>query len=512
MPVDVAGLRFWSSPELTALHRLPMRSPFGGRDGSPWFSRLDGPWRFLLVPRPDDVPNDVGDPTTDDSSWREVDVPGCWTMQGVGDRPHYTNVQMPFPERPPAVPADDNPTGCYRRRFEVPASWAERRVVLHLGSAESAVAVIVNGRLVGISKDSRLAAEFDITPFVDVGSADNVVACVVVKWSDATHLEDQDHWWHGGLPREVFLRSTPTVHLADVKAIAGRTNDLADGTLELRVEVGGDADGMPDGWRVDVALETLDGSPVTVDGDLGGEVPAVGRFGFTGHVVRNRVTVRRAAAWSSELPVLHRLRVALVDPSGAVVDDAEARVGFRRVEIGGRELRINGRVVLIRGVNRHDFHPDTGRVLTEDDLRADVVAIKRCGFNAVRTSHYPNDPRFLDLCDEYGLYVIDEANLEAHASMFTLCNDAAYLAAWVERGARMVHPGQEPSVRDRLVARQRIRSRHQPRGDGGVDPAVRPEPPVALRGRGDVRPRTGGDGHRPRVPDVPADRADRRVG
>ena len=440
MPVDIAGLRFWASPALTSLHRLPMRSPLGERDGSPWFRRLDGRWRFRLLDRPEDVPADIGDAGTDDSSWDEVDVPGCWTMQGY-DRPHYTNVQMPFPDRPPAVPKDDNPTGCYRRRFEVPASWAGRRVVLHLGAAESAVAVVVNGHLVGISKDSRLAAEFDVTRFVDIGSADNVVACVVVKWSDATHLEDQDHWWHGGLPREVFLRSTPEVHLADVKAIAGRTPDLADGTLDLRVEVAGPVGvGVGAGWRVDATLETSDGSPVAVDGALGGDVPTAGpQLGFTGNVVRNTgVVVRGAAAWSSESPVLHRVRVALVDPSGAVVDEADVRVGFRRVEVGGRELRINGKPVLIRGVNRHDFHPDTGRVLCEDDLRADVVAIKQWGFNAVRTSHYPNDPRFLDLCDEYGLYVIDEANLETHASMFTLCNDPQYLAAWVERGARMV--------------------------------------------------------------------------
>ena len=413
-----------------------MRSPLGARDGSPWFLRLDGRWRFRLLRRPDEVPADVGDVATDDLGWDEVDVPGCWTMQGF-DRPHYTNVQMPFVARPPAVPSNDNPTGCYRRRFEVPESWAGRRIVLHLGSAESAVAVLVNGRLAGISKDSRLAAEFDVTSFVEAGSADNVVACVVVKWSDATHLEDQDHWWHGGLPREVFLRATPAVHLADVKAIAGRTDDLADGTLDLRVEVAG-PDGVPGGYRVDVALETLDGAPVEVAGELGGDVPTAGRFGFTGHVVRNRVTAPGASPWSSERPTRHRLRVTLLGPSGDVVDDAEVRIGFRRVEVGGRELRINGRPVLIRGINRHDFHPDTGRVLTEEDLRADVLAIKRSGFNAVRTSHYPNDPRFLDLCDEYGLYVIDEANLETHASMFTSCNDPQYLAAWVERGARMV--------------------------------------------------------------------------
>ena len=436
MPVDVAALRFWAAPELTSLHRLPMASPTWARDGSPWFRRLDGRWRFRLLDRPELVPVDIGDDGFDDATWDEVDVPGCWTMQGY-DRPHYTNVQMPFPDAPPSVPADDNPTGCYRTRFEVPSAWAGRRAVLHLGAAESAVAVLVNGHLAGISKDSRLAAEFDVTPFVDVGGSDNVLACVVVKWSDATHLEDQDHWWHGGLPREVVLRATPPVHLADVKAIAGRTDDLRDGTLELRVEVAG-PDRVPEGWRVEATLETVDGVAVEVRGELGGPVPTAGRFGFAGHVVRNDVVVPGAAAWSSEVPARHRLHVTLVDPDGRAVDEADLRLGFRRVEVGGRELRINGRAVLIRGVNRHDFHPDTGRVLTEDDLRADVVAIKRWGFNAVRTSHYPNDPRFLDLCDEYGLYVIDEANLETHAAMFTLCHDPRYLAAWVERGARMV--------------------------------------------------------------------------
>ena len=414
---------------------MASRSPIGPRDGSPWFQRLDGPWRFTLLARPEDIPTDVGDREFDDAPWHDVDVPGCWTMQGF-DRPHYTNVQMPFPDPAPSVP-EDNPTGCYRRTFEVPASWAGRRVVLHVGSAESALAVVVNGRLAGISKDSRLAAEFDVTALVDVGSTHNVIACVVVKWSDATHLEDQDHWWHGGLAREVFLRSSPGVHLADVKATAGRTDDLQHGTLDLRVEVASAQGAVPEGWRVDARLLAPDGG--TMDVALGGPVPVRGRFGFTGHVVRNTgVVVADAATWSSELPVLHELAVELVDPQGEVVDEATVRLGFRSVETGGRELRVNGKAVLLRGVNRHDFHPKTGRVLSEDDLRADVVAIKRCGFNAVRTSHYPNDPRFLDLCDEYGLYVIDEANLETHAAMFTLCHDPRYLAAWVERGARMV--------------------------------------------------------------------------
>ncbi len=443
--IDLAALRFWAAPELVSLHRLPMRSPLlsfddvdaarvGDRSGSPWFASLDGRWRFRLLDSPLEVPPSVGDRDLDDSSWDEVDVPGCWTMQGY-DRPQYTNVQMPFDTPPPTVP-DDNPTGCYRRRFAVPTTWAGRRIVLSVGSAESALAVIVNGSLVGLSKDSRLAAEFDVTPFVSVGRDDNVVCCVVVKWSDASHLEDQDHWWHGGLPREVFLRAAPApVAIGDVKVTAGLDDSFVDGVLDLRVEV----DGSPgEGWRVEAALETWDASAVDVA--LGGAVPtrASRAFGFTGNVVRSSAVVPGVSAWSSEAPHRYRLLVSLVDPSGAVVEVVPVVFGFRRVDVGGRELRVNGRPVLFRGVNRHDFHPDRGRALTVDDLRADAVAIKRWGFNAVRTSHYPNDPRFLDLCDEVGLYVIDEANLETHASMFTLCHDPSYASAWLERGARMV--------------------------------------------------------------------------
>ena len=443
--VDLAALRFWEAPELTSLGRLPMRSPLvsypsaaearaGDRDASPWLQRLDGRWRFVLLGSPLEVPADVGEEAFDDSSWAEVEVPGLWTMQGSADLPRYTNVQMPFDGAPPTVP-DDNPTGCYRTTFSVPAAWVGRRVVLHLGAAESAVAVLVNGRLAGISKDSRLAAELDVTDLVVAGGGPNVLACVVVKWSDASWIEDQDHWWHGGLPREVLLRSPGSVHVADVKAIAGLADDLATGTLELRVEVGGV---VADGWSVVGALETLEGAAVATSGALGGSVPAARPFGFTGHVVRADVTVDGIEAWSAELPRLYRLLVSLVDPAGEVVEVVPVRLGFRSVVVAGRELRVNGQPVLFRGINRHDFHPETGRVVGEDDLRADVELMKRFGFNALRTSHYPNDPRLLDLCDEYGLYVIDEADVESHAQMFTLCHDPRYTAAFVDRGARMV--------------------------------------------------------------------------
>jgi len=458
--IDLAGLRFWEAPELTSLRRLPMRSPLASYDSiaearrddpesSPWRVRLDGRWRFRLLSNPSQIPPDVGDPALDDVAWDEVHVPGLWTMQGVGDHPRYTNVQMPFDGPPPKVPAHDNPTGCYRTRFTVPPSWAGRRVVLQIGAAESAVAVVVNGRLAGISKDSRLAAEFDVTDLVDPAGGPNLLACVVVKWSDASWIEDQDQWWHGGLPRSVLLRSVPPVHVADVKAIAGLADDLRTGTLDLRVEVAAGAgdEVVPGGWTVRGYLESLEGAAATTTPSLEGPVATNAPFGFTGHVMRARTEVPAIEPWSAEAPQRYRLLVELIDPQGSVVEVVTDRIGFRRVEVGGRELRINGQPVLIRGVNRHDFQPETGRVVGDEDLRADVVLMKRFGFNAVRTSHYPNDPRFLDLCDEYGLYVIDEANIESHATMFTLCHDQRYTAAWVERGARMVQRDKNhPSV------------------------------------------------------------------
>jgi beta-galactosidase len=450
VPFDVSAVRFWETPEITGIGRLPMRSPLlpypdvdaargGDREANPWFQRLDGRWRFRLVDSPDDVPADVADPDLDDAVWDEVDVPGLWTMQGY-DRPQYTNVDMPF-AGPPPVPPADNPTGCYRTRFTLRDGWDGRRTILSVGAAESALAVLVNDRLVGISKDARLAADFDITDHVHAG--DNVLACVVVKWSDATWIEDQDQWWHGGLPREVFLWSRDATYLGDVKLTAGLSDDLADGALDVRVAVGGP---VVDGWRVDVTVEAPDGE-VVLD-DAGGPVPVERPpGGFTGQVVRGSHRIPGARQWSSEEPTLYRVLVSLVDPDGRVREATSCRVGFRRVEIAHRELLVNGRPVLIRGVNRHDFHPVTGRVLTEADLRADVVLMKQLGFNAVRTSHYPNDPRFLDLCDELGLYVIDEANIESHATIFTLCHDPRYLSAWVERGARMVRRDKNhPSV------------------------------------------------------------------
>ena len=441
----------WVAPELVQLGRLPIHSvPHTDR------LELDGRWRFQLLTRPDAEPGDA---------WAEITVPGAWTMQGFADLPHYTNVQMPFEGRPPVVP-EANPTGVYERTFELPVGWAGRRVVLHVGAAESVLIVRLNDRDVGISKDSHLAAEFDLTYLVHAGT--NTLTMRVVKWSDATYIEDQDQWWHGGITRSVFLYTTGLVHLADIRATAGLADDLTTGTLDLQARVAFPGDALEPGWTVEAHLEgvaePLRAEAQSVDprslmgwnrndqrllyGRAAGlpmseadmeawsamhqrmAPPLDGSVGW-------QIEVANVERWSAEEPRLYALMVSLRAPDGTVAEEAELRIGFRRVEIVGLDLLINGERVFIRGVNRHDFDQHTGRTISRDGLRADIVLMKQFGFNAVRTSHYPNDPAFLELTDELGLYVVDEADIESHAFQSTLCDDHRYVSAWVDRVSRM---------------------------------------------------------------------------
>jgi beta-galactosidase len=447
------GGRSWADPGQVSLHRLPMRVPFvahpsaegargGDPDASPWLRRLDGRWRFQLVAAPELVTEELVAPATDDTGWAVIDVPGSWTLQGVGDHPWYTNIRMPWDASPPWVPPA-NPTGVHRTRFTVPAAWAGRRVVLHVGGAESVLYAFCNGVLAGSSTDSRLAAEMDLTPHLVAG--ENVLALVVVRWSAASYVEDQDQWWMAGLHREVLLRAEAPVHLADVEvdalvateapALAGTA---APARLRVRARVGAPpADPLPAGWSVRVTLEDLDGEPVVEPWT----VPVAADrspYVFRGHLAEVAADVGPVRPWSAEDPARYRVLLTLVDPAGTEVEHVAQLVGFRSVAVRDGLLQVNGVPLRIRGVNRHDHHPDRGRSLTAEDLRADLVAMKRANVNAVRTSHYPNDWRLLDLCDELGFYVVDEANLESHAFNDLLGDDPSYRATWVERVARMV--------------------------------------------------------------------------
>ncbi|MFE9649532.1 glycoside hydrolase family 2 TIM barrel-domain containing protein [Streptomyces sp. NPDC006365] len=409
------ALRPWESPEVISWGRLPMNAVDRRNDAL----SLDGSWHFQLVPAPG----------ASSGEWTRIDVPGAWTLQDVGDLPQYTNFRMPWGEFPPTSPTA-NPTGVYERSVDIPAEWAGRRIVLQVGAAESVLLVHVNGHPAGISKDSHLAAEFDLSDVVRPGGS-ATLRLTVIKWSDASHIEDQDQWWHAGITRSVLLYATDALHLGDVTVQARR-----DGRLRVDCQVRNASGALPEGWYVTGALEGHQLLAQDTEFDrLNADDMRVSDF--LGEA-RLRTTVRNVRPWTAETPELYELTVRLHRADGSVADTSHHRVGFRDVEIRGRDLLVNGERVLIRGVNRHDFHPLTGRTVTADDMRADLVVMKRFGFNAIRTAHYPNDPTLLDLADELGFYVVDEANIESHDHAHEIADDPRYLAAFVDRVSRMV--------------------------------------------------------------------------
>ncbi|WP_309383103.1 glycoside hydrolase family 2 TIM barrel-domain containing protein [Cerasicoccus frondis] len=451
--LSVGPLKTWISPENTSLNRLPMRStlyPYataqqaisGLRENSPWFQHLDGVWRFRLAENPLTVTVDDISPDLNRENWALMEVPGHWCLQGHG-APHYTNLKMPFSNEPPEVP-EANPTGIYVREFEVAQDWENRRIILHFGGAESVLYVYVNGHAIGMGKDSRLPSEFDVTDYVVVGET-NFLAVVVVQWSDASFIEDQDQWWLGGIHREVFLYSTSPTYLADVFVEALLENGYTHGRLNLRVNVGFPSQGE-DGWSVQVRVLDPTGKDI-FQPPLCKRVPIGKPNSWPRMMARFNEQINNVAVWSAEQPNLYQVVVSLIDVDGHAIEHTSTRVGFRSIEIRDRNLLINGQRVLINGVNRHDHHPTKGKVVDRETMRLDAQLLKRFNFNAVRCAHYPNDPYWLDLCDEYGLYVIDEANIESHGYFSQMCQDRRYASAFLERAIRMVERDKNhPSV------------------------------------------------------------------
>ena len=447
----------WSSPETTSVNRLPMLNIAHLMSIS-----LDGEWNFQLLDRADQEPS---------KRWQSITVPGLWTMidgeQPFGDKPIYTNTQMPFDQLPPSVPLD-NPTGVYEREFSLPSSWKNKRVVLSIGGFESLAILTINGREVGVAKDSRLASEFDITEFLTNGS--NKVQIKVIKWSDSTFIEDQDQWWHGGITRSVKLFATEYVFIERLYATPGLEKNNKVGTLKIRAHINSINEEEIAGYRLKVKVIGVKGAEAstTVTNQKApnwtqksatekqaGDDFFLGTY-WDGNMPKDKyqaylatepiipgplelnIKVPNISPWSAESPSLYDVEYQLIDPSGQVIEVTTQRIGFRSVEIKGCDLLVNGERVMIYGINRHDFNRRSGRVLSRELMRQDLLELKRWNFNAIRTSHYPNDPAFLDLCDELGFYVVGEANIESHAFQNTLCDDQKYLNAWVDRVARMI--------------------------------------------------------------------------
>ena len=437
--------RFWEMPELTGLNRLSPRAtlyPFiteeqaviCNREDSPWLMMLNGEWRFTLVDKPENSIPDFVQNDFDDSDWMSINIPGNWTMQDCGDYPHYTNVKMPWDVQPPYVP-EKNPTGLYRKTFIVTEEWLNRRTVIHFGGVESAFSLYVNGIKVGLSKGSRTPAEFDITDKLQEG--ENTLAVMVIRWSDGSFMEDQDHWWMAGIYRDVFLYSQDQVSIRDIFAVGTPDKDLKDGNLDLKVRI--NFNGHPQKkWKI--AVKLLDAEKNNVldstlfDVPFGDEMS----YGNYGHCVRETIQVTAPSLWSAELPNLYILIVSLISPEGDMIEYSSCRVGFRRIELENQQLLINRKAVLIKGVNRHDHDDTCGKTISEKIMRADIELMKQFNFNAIRTSHYPNDDLFYDLCDEYGMYVIDEANIENHHYGSIPSTDPCWTNAYLDRGMRMV--------------------------------------------------------------------------
>jgi beta-galactosidase len=369
----------WENPAVFQRNRLAPRSTFFMEN--PKTVDLNGRWRFHLAPMPSRVPEQFWRADYADANWGEIEVPGHWQMQGNG-HPHYTNVDYPFPVDPPRIPTE-NPTGCYRHPFSVPKEWIGLDFILRFEGVDSAAYVWLNGEEVGYMQGSRLPSEFDVTALVHEGG--NVIALQVMQWSDGSYLEDQDMWWLSGIFRDVTLSARPKNRILDVSAASDVRGLKGDATLTVRVETAAGASAL-------VTLESEGAEIAQADGER-----------------EFKLAVKDPKRWSAEDPYLYNLRISV---EGG--ESASLKFGFKSVEIVDCCYFVNGEHVLLKGVNRHEFDPDRGRALSRETMLQDVLLMKRHNVNAVRTSHYPPHPHFLDLCDEYGLYVIDECDVETH--------------------------------------------------------------------------------------------------
>jgi len=446
---SIANARDWEDETVIARNKLPARATSysypsvkdavtGDRLHARYLD-LNGTWKFCFSADVSQSPNAFQALEANVSGWDDIDVPSCWEMRGYGT-PIYTNETYPFSANPPFIDRE-NPSGSYVKTFEVPSEWqrSDMRVILHFGGVASAFYCWLNGEEVGYSQDSCLPAEFDVTELLLPGQ--NKLAVKVIRWSDGSYLEDQDHWRMSGIHREVCLMAQPKVAIDDfaVRTALDATLEVAE--LQIRPEISAARGASYPGWKVEATLLDAQEKEVfevplemDVDAIVNEAYPQRDNVSFP----LMRASVVNPRMWSAEDPYLYTLVLSLKDGDGKVLDVRTCKVGFRKVEILGNVLLINGKAVKLRGVNRHDHNAINGKTVSFEDMKRDVALMKRYHFNAVRTSHYPNDPRFYDLCDEYGIYVMDEANVESHGVRGLISNLPSWNHSILERVVRMV--------------------------------------------------------------------------
>ena len=423
----------YENPNCYEQNREPMRSSFivypsaneaiagSCYKKSPNYKSIEGEWSFVWYKHLTDAyPVDFFALNFDDSKWGKMVVPGLWELNGYGD-PLYSNKGYAwdnvFVDCPPIVPQFNNHRGLYRRKIDVPAEWRGKHIFVHIGSATSNLALWINGKRVGYSEDSKLQAEFDITKYVKAGQS-NLFAMEIHRWCDGSYLEDQDFWRLSGIARDCYIYARDKAHIKDVKFTSTLENDYMDGVLDLKVDVTS-------------GVKSINAQLVDVDGKVLFNQQITPKNGVA-TVVKRLPAVH---AWSAEMPYLYTLKISTATESAAF------NVGFRSVEIKNAQLLVNGKAVLVKGANRHELNPERGYAVTYEDMVRDIKIMKEHNLNAVRTCHYPNSPLWYDLCDKYGIYVVDEANIESHGMGYgdkSLAHRTDYTAAHLIRNQRVV--------------------------------------------------------------------------
>ncbi len=446
----------WENPKIFGINKEIAHNTFmvypdipsamkNSRSFSPFFLSLNGSWKFHWVNKPADRPKEFYKPEFSVDHWEEIPVPSNWQMEGYGI-PIYLNHPYPFKKNPPFIQHEYNPVGSYRTEFEIPETWINRQVFLNFDGVESAFYLWINGQKVGYSQGSRTPAEFNVTQYLKAGK--NTLAAQVYRWSDGSYLECQDFWRLSGIFRDVYMYSAPSVHIRDFEVITDLDENYTHATLKVITKLT-NYSLSPQNVQIELSIRDNKGLPIGRDPFIKDTIEnfAAGE----GKKITIETNVQNPSKWSAESPTLYTLLVVLKDMDENILEVVPGRFGFREVEMKNGQLLVNGKPVLLKGVNRHEHDPISGHYVTKESMVQDIKLMKQFNLNAVRTSHYPDTPLWYDLCDEYGIYLIDEANIESHGMGYrpdtTLGNNPEWEDAHMERIIRMVERDKNhPSV------------------------------------------------------------------
>jgi beta-galactosidase len=466
----------WENEQILHINTEPPRATFiptasveqalkNDFTNSPFYFSLNGNWKFNWVPKPELRPTSFFETNFDDTTWTNIPVPSNWEMKGFGS-PIYLGSGYPFKIDPPRVTgepptnwtafAQRNPVGSYRKNFELPKNWDGRRVFIHFDGVGSAFYVWCNGIKVGFSKDSRTPAEFDLTDFIQAGV--NEIAVEVYRWSDGSYLEDQDMWRMSGIFRPVYLYSTAAARIRDFTVRTDLDSNYCDATLQIKPELWAKNVSLSN-WTVRAQLFDASNQPVLAN-ELSHDAAEILNPDFSAKILDARMPqrgepkfawleakIKNPVKWTAETPNLYTLILTLNNADGKVIEADSCKIGFRKIEIRDGVFLVNGQPVKLRGVNRHEIDPDTGYSMTDARMIQDITLMKQANINALRTCHYPDDPRWYDFCDRFGIYVLDEANICTHGTRGFLANNPAWTGAFLDRAQRMgIRDKNHPSV------------------------------------------------------------------